>query len=221
LSFSLSHSSLRASWVACPGFCSAELSARRVPWRSPWPPRRGVLRARPCSLPVRAPSRSPLRAAHALLATLLVELARPRRALFPVHGRAPLLATTCRTPAPSPFPSSPGRSFTARAVFPSSDSASHRCPIRVNTRPWSCSSSSPTLCCRFDCRRCWVPHCVPAECCLLYLITRACRWLALTITRLLVVTAAHSLFVHRTSRVLAFVVELLNPSSLARDFVVA
>jgi hypothetical protein len=111
--------------------------------------------------------------------------------------------------------------FTARAVFPSSDSASHRCPIRVNTRPWSCSSSSPTLCCRFDCRRCWVPHCVPAECCLLYLITRACRWLALTITRLLVVTAAHSLFVHRTSRVLAFVVELLNPSSLARDFVVA
>jgi hypothetical protein len=39
--------------------------------------------------------------------------------------------------------------------------------------------------------------------------------------RLLVVTAAHSLFVHRTSRVLAFVVELLNPSSLALDFVIA
>jgi hypothetical protein len=32
---------------------------------------------------------------------------------------------------------------------------------------------------------------------------------------------AHSLFVHRASRVLAFTVELLNPSSLARDFVVA
>jgi hypothetical protein len=41
------------------------------------------------------------------------------------------------------------------------------------------------------------------------------------VARLLVVTASHSLFVHRASRVLAFVVELLNPSSLARDFVVA
>ena len=30
-----------------------------------------------------------------------------------------------------------------------------------------------------------------------------------------------SLLIHRASRVLAFVVELLNPSSLARDFVVA
>ena len=39
--------------------------------------------------------------------------------------------------------------------------------------------------------------------------------------RLLVVTVAHSLFVHRASRVLAFAVELLNPSSLSRDFVVA
>jgi hypothetical protein len=60
-----------------------------------------------------------------------------------------------------------------------------------------------------------------AECCRLYLSTRACRWLALTLARLLVVTASHSLFVHRASRVLAFVVELLNPSSLACDFVVA
>jgi hypothetical protein len=32
---------------------------------------------------------------------------------------------------------------------------------------------------------------------------------------------AHLLFVHQASRVLAFVVELLNPSSLARDFIVA
>jgi hypothetical protein len=55
----------------------------------------------------------------------------------------------------------------------------------------------------------------------LYLNTRACRWLALTLARLLVVTASYSLFVYRVSRVLAFVVELLNPSSLARDFVVA
>uniref|UniRef100_A0A804NRB1 Uncharacterized protein n=1 Tax=Zea mays TaxID=4577 RepID=A0A804NRB1_MAIZE len=33
--------------------------------------------------------------------------------------------------------------------------------------------------------------------------------------------SVHSLFVHRASRVLAFVIELLNPSSLSRDFVVA
>jgi hypothetical protein len=55
----------------------------------------------------------------------------------------------------------------------------------------------------------------------LYLSTRACPWLTLTLTRLLVVTEAHSLFVHRASRVLTFVVELLNPPSLASDFVVA
>ena len=55
----------------------------------------------------------------------------------------------------------------------------------------------------------------------MYLSTRACHWLALTLARLLVVTASHSLFVYRVSRVLAFVVELLNPSSLAREFVVA
>jgi hypothetical protein len=100
-------SSLRAPWVACPGFCSAELSARRAPWHSPWPPRRGALRAQPCLLPVRAPSRSPLRAclrvARAMLAPLLVELARPRRALFPCARQCPLLATTHRTPAPNPF----------------------------------------------------------------------------------------------------------------------
>jgi hypothetical protein len=51
--------------------------------------------------------------------------------------------------------------------------------------------------------------------------TRTCPWLALALARLLVVTAAHSLFIHRASRVLAFAVELLNPSSLSRDFVVA
>jgi hypothetical protein len=55
----------------------------------------------------------------------------------------------------------------------------------------------------------------------LYLSTRACCWLVLTLARLLVVTASHSLFVYQASRVLAFVVELLNPSSFARDFVVA
>jgi hypothetical protein len=33
----------------------------RAPWRSPWPPRRGALRAQPCSLPVLASSRSFLR----------------------------------------------------------------------------------------------------------------------------------------------------------------
>jgi hypothetical protein len=59
-----------------------------------------------------------------------------------------------------------------------------------------------------------------AECCR-YLSICACRWLVLTLARLLVITASHSLFVHQASRVLAFVVELLNPSSLARDFIVA
>mgnify|MGYP006934352511 CR=1 FL=1 len=66
-----------------------------------------------------------------------------------------------------------------------------------------------------------MPRCVLAECRLLYLSTRAYRWLALTLTCLLVVTATHSLFVHRASHMLVFVVELLNLSSLARDFVVA
>nr|ACG25023.1 hypothetical protein [Zea mays] len=59
-----------------------------------------------------------------------------------------------------------------------------------------------------------------AECCR-YLSICACRWLVLMLARLLVITASHSLFVHQASRVLAFVVELLNPSSLARDFIVA
>jgi hypothetical protein len=68
-----------------------------------------------------------------------------------------------------------------------------RCPIRVSTRPWSCSSSLPTLYCRFDCRHCCVPRCVLAGCRLLYPNTRACRWLTLMLVRLLVVTAAHSL----------------------------
>jgi hypothetical protein len=50
----------------------------------------------------------------------------------------------------------------------------------------------------------------------------SCLQLArVTLARLLVVTTAHSLFVHRASRVLAFVVELLNLSSLTCDFVVA
>jgi hypothetical protein len=96
-----------------------------------------------------------------------------------------------------------------------------RCPIHVSTRPWSCSLSLPTLCCRFDCRHCCVLRYVLAECCRLYLSTSACRWLALTLARVLVVTVSHSLFVHRASCVLAFAVELLNPSFLARDFVVA
>lgn len=43
--------------------------------------------------------------------------------------------------------------------------------------------------------------------------TRACPRLALALACLLVVTAARSLFVHRVSRVLAFAVESLNPSS--------
>jgi hypothetical protein len=86
-----------------------------------------------------------------------------------------------------------------------------RYPIRARTRLWSCSSSSPTLCCRFDCPRYCVLRCVLAECCRLYLSIRACHWLALTLARLLVVTASRSLFVHRASRVLAFVDEPLNP----------
>jgi hypothetical protein len=50
--------------------------------------------------------------------------------------------------------------FSCARHFPISDFANRRCPIRVSTRPWSCSSSSPTFCCRFDCRRCCVPRCV-------------------------------------------------------------
>jgi hypothetical protein len=54
------------------------------------------------------------------------------------------------------------RSFSCTHRFPSSDFATHRCPIRVSTRLWSCSSSSPTLCYQFNCRRCCVPRCVLA-----------------------------------------------------------
>jgi hypothetical protein len=95
--------------------------------------------------------------------------------------------------------------------------ASRRCPIRVST----CPSSLPTPCCQFKYRRCCVPRCVLVGCRLLYPSTHACLWLALALARLLVVTVAHSLFVHRASRVLTFAVELLDLSFLARDFVVA
>ncbi|XP_008674017.1 uncharacterized protein [Zea mays] len=93
--------------------------------------------------------------------------------------------------------------------------------LSTSARPWSCLSSLPMFCCRFEYHHCCVLRCVLTECFRLYLSTRACCWLALTLARLLVVTASHSLFVHRTSRVFAFVIELLNPSSLSRDFVVA
>jgi hypothetical protein len=66
---------------------------------------------------------------------------------------------------------------------------------------------------RASLRACRVLSVVPQHSCL--------PWLALVLTRLLAVTAAHSLFVHRASRVLVFVVELLNPFSLPRDFVIA
>jgi hypothetical protein len=89
----------------------------------------------------------------------------------------------------------------ARACFPvgcrcASSSfrlANHCCPIHVSTRPGSCSSSSPTLCCRFDRRRCCVPRCVFAECRLLYPSARAYSWLALALACLLVVSAVHPL----------------------------
>jgi hypothetical protein len=92
-----------------------------------------------------------------------------------------------------------------------------------SSHPWMSCRAIITSCREFDphCRRCYVSRCVLAGCRLLYPSTRACPWLALALARLLVVIAAHSLFVHRASRVLAFAVELLNPSSLARDFVVA
>jgi hypothetical protein len=83
-------------------------------------------------------------------------------------------------------------------------------------RASTCPSSSPTPCCQFKYRRCCMPRCVLAGCRLLYPSTRACPWLALALARLLVVTAAHSLFVHWASRVLAFAVESSNSSSPAR-----
>jgi hypothetical protein len=83
-------------------------------------------------------------------------------------------------------------SLAARACFPFRLS-NHRCPIRVSTRPGSCSSSSPTLCCRFDRRHCYVPCCVFAECRLLYPSARAYCWLALALACLLVVSAVHPL----------------------------
>jgi hypothetical protein len=133
-----------------------------------------------------------------------------------------------RTPAPSTFSSVPcpwlrarASLFGCRRASSSVGLASPCCPNRASPRSWSCSSSSPTLCCRFDHRRCCVPRCVLDGCRLMYPSTRACPWLALALACLLVVTATHSLFVHQASRVLVFAVELLNPSSLVRDFVVA
>jgi hypothetical protein len=95
-------------------------------------------------------------------------------------------------PASSHLPAS-------RASCSSVGLISRRCPICANTRPWLCSSSSSTLCCRFDCHHCCMPRCVPAECRLLYPSTCACPWLALALARLLVFTAAHLLFVHQIS----------------------
>jgi hypothetical protein len=57
--------------------------------------------------------------------------------------------------------------FGCRCASSSVGLTSRRCPIRASPRPWSYSSSSPTLCCRFDCRRCCVPRCMLAGCRLL------------------------------------------------------
>jgi hypothetical protein len=111
--------------------------------------------------------------------------------------------TYARSTVPSWPCSAPFRvlSLAARACFPvgchcASSSfrlANHHCSIRFSTRPGPCSSSSPTLCCRFDCRRCCMPRCVFARCCSLYPSARAYSWLALALARLLVVSAVHQL----------------------------
>jgi hypothetical protein len=87
-----------------------------------------------CSL--RARPQVPVRALHyshgAFLAATVVRCLAVSSALCPVAqlglGSVPAAARVLIG-----VPSSPGRSFPARAVFPSSDSASHRYPIRVST----------------------------------------------------------------------------------------
>jgi hypothetical protein len=114
-------------------------------------------------------------------------------------------------------------SLAARACFPvgcccASSSfrlANHRCPIRVSTRPGSCSLSSPTLCCRFDRRRCCVPRCVFAGCRLLYLAlvpTPGSRWRSHACSSSLRCTRSHpSGFAH--ARICRRAVEPILPCS--------
>jgi hypothetical protein len=70
-------------------------------------------------------------------------------------------------PAPVAFP--------ACRASSSVELASRRCPIRARTRLWSCLSSLPTLCCRFDCRRCCMPRCVLAGVSSIVLLHSPCR----------------------------------------------
>jgi hypothetical protein len=147
--------------------------------------------ARPCArdpfFPTRVPARSSAPVTRSCY-TCRVPLLCARSSLLatPHQAPAPNLFLACRDArCPACFAHRVGYSLVLQLV-------SCRYPIHVSTRLWSCSSSSPTLCCQFDCRRGCVPRCMLAECCRLYLSTRACRWLALTLARLLVVTATHS-----------------------------
>jgi hypothetical protein len=63
------------------------------------------------------------------------------------RARAPNIFLACRDArCPTSFAHRVGHSLVLQLV-------SRCCPIRVSTRLWSCSSNSPTLCCRFDFRR--------------------------------------------------------------------
>jgi hypothetical protein len=75
---------------------------------------------------------------------------------------------------PSPISNSLARANLCHGVSPAAQYAVDPVSLSRSTRPWSCSSSSPTLCCRFDCRPYCVPRCVLAGCRLLYPSTRAC-----------------------------------------------
>jgi hypothetical protein len=148
------------------------------------------------------------------------------------HGLASSSLTPCCSPWPAPCCPRPGRrhrvpspslNIPAHFVVVSfslcaRELASRRCPIYASPRPWSCSSSSPTFGCRFDCRRCYVPRCVLAGCRLMY----PCLPMAHVSARALARCHCGALALRPSGFARARVsVELLNSSSLTRDFVVA
>jgi hypothetical protein len=126
---------------------------------------------RPCPSPVVSSTRA-----------LVALCARPRalssRRIPPTLCLARPLLCPCCCACSSVFPACPARVFLRAPFFPSSDFTIRHCPIRVSTLPRLCSSSSSTLCCRFDCRRCCVPRYVLAGCRLLYPSTHSCLPLA-------------------------------------------
>jgi hypothetical protein len=200
----------------------AHLSMLRA--RVPWCPLIAV-RALPCLLIVdagRCPCRVLCVRSHVLLFSVVGSLLTPRFSQLPAAcspGRTLALLGHSESLPGMEFAArscSLGRtqlqfrvlSLAAHVCFPvgcrcASSSfvfTNHRCPIRVNTRPGSCSSSSPTLCCRFDHRRCCVPRCMFAGCRLLYpalVPTPGSRWCSRACSSSLRCTRSHPLgFAH-------------------------